>query len=239
MAGLPLIACSLLMVHCSLLMEDYAAKMALKPDATLREYVTGYLQYREAAVLAALAELRRRGQPAPEEEALRPQLEAAVQQQVAAEQVTQVSPPAEASEGEAPVLYTPGVIVLFSVLFNTILAGAVLLALNLRQVKRSRAIWGLAAFVLAYLFAEALVINVLVAKGTLNPLLLPLLNLPAILAYVLWFWPRYVGTYQFQSRNWLVPLLVGFVIMMGLGLLVKYLAQFVPEAAQILKQSSQ
>ena len=53
-------------------MEDYAAKMLLKTDAALREYVTGHVQYREAAVLAALDELRRRGQPAPEEAALRP-----------------------------------------------------------------------------------------------------------------------------------------------------------------------
>jgi hypothetical protein len=58
-------------------MEDYAAKMALKPDAALREYVTGHAQYREDAVLAALDELRRRGQPALEEATLRPQLEAA------------------------------------------------------------------------------------------------------------------------------------------------------------------
>ena len=42
-------------------MEDYAAKMLLKTDAALREYVTGHVQYREAAVLAALDELRRRG----------------------------------------------------------------------------------------------------------------------------------------------------------------------------------
>ena len=56
-------------------MEDYAAKMLLKTDAALREYVTGHVQYREAAVLAALDELSRRGQPAPEEAALRPGLE--------------------------------------------------------------------------------------------------------------------------------------------------------------------
>ena len=38
-------------------MEDYAAKMALKSDAALREYVAGHTQYREGAVLAALDEL--------------------------------------------------------------------------------------------------------------------------------------------------------------------------------------
>ena len=223
-------------------MEDYAAKMALKPDAALREYVVGYAQYREDAVLAALDELRRRGQPAPEETDLRPSLEAAVRQQQAEEQARQPAPASSGEvvpEAEQPVLYTPGVIVLFSVLFNTILAGAVLLALNLRRVNKGKAIWGLAAFVLGYLVLESVVISAIAQKGTLNPLLLSLLNLPAILAYVLWFWPRYVGTYQFQPRGWLTPLLVCLVIMMGLTMLARYVIQHVPGAEQMLKQSMQ
>jgi lysylphosphatidylglycerol synthetase-like protein (DUF2156 family) len=223
-------------------MEDYAAKMALKPDAALREYVVGYAQYREGAVLAALNELRQRGQPAPEDATLRPTLEAAVQQQQAEELARQPTPIVNGEvvpEDEQPVLYTPGVIVLFSVLFNTILAGAVLLALNLRRVNRGKAIWGLAAFVLGYLVLESVIINAIAQKGQLNPLLLSLLNLPAILAYVLWFWPRYVGTYQFQPRGWLMPLLVCLVIMMGLTLLARYVLQHVPGAEQMLKQSMQ
>ena len=223
-------------------MEDYAAKMALKPDAALREYVVGYAQYREGAVLAALNELRQRGQPAPEDATLRPTLEAAVQQQQAEELARQPTPIVNGEvvpEDEQPVLYTPGVIVLFSVLFNTILAGAVLLALNLRRVNRGKAIWGLAAFVLGYLILESVIINAIAQKGQLNPLLLSLLNLPAILAYVLWFWPRYVGTYQFQPRGWLMPLLVCLVIMMGLTLLARYVLQHVPGAEQMLKQSMQ
>lgn len=221
-------------------MEDYAAKMALKTDAALREYVTGHAQYREDAVLAALDELARRGQPAPEDATLRPPLEATVREQRAAqakmEAATPIAADKEIPESEQPVLYTPGVIVLFSVLFNTI-AGAVLLAINMYQVKRTKAIWGLAAFVLAYLIVESLIVNAMMRSGPLNPLLLSILNLPAILAYVLWFWPRYVGTYQFQSRGWLVPLLVCLIIMVGLGLLARYAVQFIPGAEQMLKQS--
>ncbi len=220
-------------------MEDYAAKMALKTDAALREYVTGHAQYREDAVLAALDELARRGQPAPEDAALRPALTAVVREQQAAQAQREAATPAaeqEVPEDEQPVLYTPGVIVLFSVLFNTI-AGAVLLAINMYQVRRTKAIWGLAAFVLAYLIVESLIVNAMMRSGPLNPLLLSILNLPAILAYVLWFWPRYVGTYQFQSRGWLVPLLVCLIIMVGLGLLARYAVQFVPGAEQMLKQS--
>lgn len=219
-------------------MEDYAAKMALKPDAALREYVTGHAQYREDAVLAALDELRRRGQPAPEDASLRPALEAVVQAQAAEAEASRLNSrnSAEVPAEEQPVLYTPGVIVLFSVLFNTIITGAVLLALNMRRLKQTRAIWGLAAFVVAYLVAESAVVNLFMQKYNLSPLFISLLNLPAILAYVLWFWPRYVGTYQFQARGWLLPLLICFVILMGLGLALRYWLQHVPGAAQMLKQ---
>jgi hypothetical protein len=221
-------------------MEDYAAKMALKPDAALREYVTGYTQYREDAVLAALDELRKRGQPAPEESTLRPLLEAAVQAQKAqaAAQASELSRVESqlVPEEDQPVLYTPGVIVLFSVFFNTIITGAILLAINLQRLKQTRAIWGLVAFVIAYLVAESLVVNVLMQKYTLSPLIVPLLNLPAILVYVLWFWPRYIGRMPFQSRGWLIPMLVCFIVFMALGMAVKYWIQHVPGAAQMLKQ---
>jgi hypothetical protein len=221
-------------------MEDYAAKMALKPDAALREYVTGYTQYREDAVLAALTELRQRGNPAPEEAALRPQLEAAVQQQQAAEQAMRASEVAtEVPDADAPALYTPGAIVLFSVLFNTIITGAILLAINLRRLKQTQAIWRLVGFVVAYLFAEAVLINLFVQQYTLNPLVVPLLNLPAILVYIFWFWPRYVGTSQFQPRSWLIPLLLCFVVFMALGLLARYLLPHMPGGEQLLKQVEQ
>ncbi len=221
-------------------MEDYAAKMALKPDAALRQYVTGYAQYREDAVLAALAELRQRGLPAPEEETLRPQLEAAVQQQAAARQATLANEaPTPLPDADVPALYTPGAIVLFSVLFNTILTGAILLAINLRRLKQTKAIWRLAAFVLVYIIVEAKLVDLFLQKYALNPLAIPLLNLPAILVYVLWFWPRYVGSSQFQPRSWLVPLLICFVVMMGLGLLASYLLPHLPGGAQMLKQLNQ
>ena len=220
-------------------MEDYAAKMALKPDAALREYVTGHAQYREDAVLAALDELRRRGQPAPEEATLRPPLEAAVRTQTeAAAEATRLARANDSklAPEEQPVLYAPGVIVLFSVLFNTIITGAVLLAINMRRLKQTRAIWGLAAFVLGYLLAESAVVNLFMQKYALSPLFISLLNLPAILAYLFWFWPRYVGTYQFQPRGWLVPLLICFVLVVGLGLALRYWLQHTPGAAQMLKQ---
>ncbi len=211
-------------------MEDYAAKMALKSEAELRQYVTGYHQYREEAVLAALAELRQRGQPALEEATLRPQLEAAAQQAQATAAARQADE-AQAEEAELPQLYSPAGIVVISAMFSVV-AGGVLLALNLHKLKRSNAILGLVAFVFAYLVGEYILYKWLIAQHMLSPLISFLIDLPIIMVYIWWFWPRYVGTYQFQPRNWLLPL--------GICLLVKfalaYLLLLNPTIAQLLKQ---
>lgn len=204
-------------------MEDYAAKMALKPDAALRDYVTGHAQYREEAVLAALDELRRRGQPAPEDASLRPSLEAVVQEQARAAALA--PPPAE--EEELPRLYSPAGIVVMSAMVSVV-AGAVLLALNMRMMKRGKAIIGLAAFVLVYIVGRVLLVNWLSERQMMTPYAF-IIDLPIIIAYIWWFWPRYVGTYQFQPRNWLLPLGACFLLVTAFYMLN-------PKAAKQMRQ---
>ncbi|MBF9235848.1 hypothetical protein I2I05_00420 [Hymenobacter sp. BT683] len=204
-------------------MEDYAAKMLLKTDAALREYVTGHAQYREAAVLAALDELRRRGQPAPEEATLRPGLEIAAAEQRAREAAAEaeredaaaatVDDGTEAATG--PALYSPITIVLFSIPFS-FLAGGALLGLNLWRLDRKRAILGLVLFVVAYMVLGGLVLKWALPRYGLSSWYGPLFNLPAVLVYILWFWPRNVGNVNYRSRNWFSALLVCFAL--GLGL---------------------
>ena len=185
-------------------MEDYAAKMALKPLAALREYVTGHAQYREEAVLAALNELRQRGQPAPEDADLRPQLEATVQAQTQAASALAAAAP-EPDAADLPQLYSPLGIVIVSALVSVVL-GAILLAINLYQLNRRRAIIGLMAFTVAYIVARALLLKWLLVHHLFSPWIAPLIDLPIIAAYVWWFWPRYIGKPHFQARNWLLPL---------------------------------
>lgn len=204
-------------------MEDYAAKMALKPYADLRAYVTGHAQYREDAVLAALDELRRRGQPAPEDDDLRPTLEAVVQEQ--ARQAAQQPAPVE--EEELPRLYSPAGIVVMSAMVSVV-AGAVLLALNMRMMKRGKAVLGLAAFVLVYMVGRMLLITWLARNNMMTPFTF-IIDLPIIFAYIWWFWPRYVGTYQFQARNWLLPLGACILLLMIFFMLN-------PETAKLLRQ---
>ena len=216
-------------------MEDYAAKMLLKSDAALREYVTGHVQYREAAVLAAFDELRRRGQPAPEEAALRPTLEVAAAAQRALDEAAeaerrQAAPAADPAElvTTGPALYSPLTIVLFSIPFSW-LAGGTLLGLNLWRLNQKRALLGLVLFIVAYTLVAALALIWALPRYGASPWYGPVFNLPAILVYVLWFWPRHVGTASYRSRSWLLPLLLCFALTFGLQRLNIYLLQKQPK----------
>lgn len=224
-------------------MEDYAAKMLLKTDAALREYVTGHIQYREAAVLAALDELRRRGQPAPEEATLRPALEtgaaaqraldeAEVARQAAARPAAAATPAeAEAVDENSPALYSPVTIVLFSVPF-TFLAGGVLLGLNLWRLDRKRALLGLVLFLVAYIIALVIALKWALPIYGLRTWYGLLINLPPTLAYVLWFWPRNMGGVSYRSRSWLPALLVCFAFLYGVQKLNGYMMKQQPKEVQ-------
>ena len=207
-------------------MEDYAAKMLLKNDAALREYVTGHVQYREAAVLAALDELRRRGQPAPEEAALRPALEtgAAAQRlldEAAAAKAAADRPAPASSPGEqggipadAPALYSPLVIILFSIMSVPI--GGILLGINLFRVGQKKALLGLGLFILAYMGAGMVLLGLAASQGSSVYMWGLLgLNLLATFVYLQWFWPRYVGSTPYHSRSALLPLAVCLLLVWG------------------------
>lgn len=219
-------------------MEDYAAKMQLKTDAALREYVTGYAQYREAAVLAAFDELRARGQAAPEEAALRPTLQAAAATQQAADaaaeaerqQATLAADP-EAAAAAGPSLYSPLSIVLFSILpMSTMLTGGVMMCMNLYRLGKKRATLGLAVFIVAYLFLGSAVLNWAVFQMGLSPVWgFLVFNLPAALIYVLWVWPRYVGRAGFRSRSTLMPMLVCLLLVWGLQQLMPFFIRQQPK----------
>ena len=214
--------------------------MTAKSDADLRRYVAEPGVYREAAVLAALAELRQRGQPAPEEEALRPALEAAVAAELAAEATRPATEatrpgaaeavPAEGAEG-GPALYSPTTIVIFSLLFS-MLAGGALLGLNFGRLRRWGALAALGLFLAVYLVACTAVLAWAAARVGLSPLLSLCFNVPAIVAYVAFFWPRYLGRQPYRSRGWVLPLLACVLVAVGLQAGSKYLMGRQPAAVQ-------
>ncbi|GAA4017093.1 hypothetical protein GCM10022408_33320 [Hymenobacter fastidiosus] len=218
--------------------EEYADKMGRKTDAELHHYVTGRAQYRDDAVLAALDELTRRGQPHPDDAAVRPALAALVQAQ--ADQAGEVRRLAEQeATAEAlpvgPALYSPATIAMFSILpMSTMLGGGVLLGMNLFKLGRRRALLGLVLFIIAYIVAGSQLLTWAIMQQGLNPFLGTLLfNVPALLAYLLWFWPRYVATPAYRSRSILPPVVVCFLVIWGLQKAMPYLIKQQPKKVQL------
>lgn len=194
--------------------DEYAAKMALKSDAELRQYVVGRAQYREEAVLAALTELTNRGQPHADTDAIRAELlpivaehqQAALVTQQAAEE--EANPLAEPAAVAGPPLYSPIAIALFSFLFS-FLAGGILFTINLFRLEEKGRAWRMLLFTFLYLVAIVVILNwLLLALGNQAQAFVFASNIVAILAYLLYFWPRYIGERSYVSRQWLPALLV-------------------------------
>lgn len=218
--------------------EEYADKMGRKTDAELHHYVTGRAQYRDDAVLAALDELTRRGQPHPDDAAVRPALAAVVQAQAAqAGEVRRLAEQEAAVEAlpVGPALYSPATIAMFSILpMSTMLGGGVLLGMNLFKLGRRRALLGLVLFIIAYIVAGSQLLTWAIMQQGLNPFLGTLLfNVPALLAYLLWFWPRYVATPTYRSRSILPPVIICFLVIWGLQKAMPYLIKQQPKKVQL------
>lgn len=241
--------------------EEYAAKMSRKTDAELRDYVDNRYQYREEAVLAALEELARRGIPEPTAAAITEELQisqqetnrreaAAREAEVEREQARRVArgdvmPEEEKETG--PALYSPGTIALFSMLpMSMMIGGGILLGLNLFRLRRIRALLLLLAFMVVYLLVFSNIVAWVVMQAGLPPLLgFLLFNLPAMLVYIRWFWPRYITPGHYRSRSIFLPMILSFLIAWALQYyavpyLLKHQSEIMkqqpPEVQQQMKQ---
>jgi hypothetical protein len=221
--------------------DEYADKMSRKPLSELRLYVQNRVEYREDAVLAALAELERRGEQPAEAAAIRAELTPIVEQQRAAQAELAASRPVAsvpgqtAPDADAPTLYSPGTIVLFSMLpISTMVGGGVLLGINLFKLRRMKALLGLILFIIGYLVVATQVLTWAVLTQGLHPFVGSLLfNIPAVLVYLFWFWPRYVRTDTYRSKSMIPPIIVCFLLVWGLQRAMPYLIKQQPKEVQM------
>ncbi|SNC77220.1 hypothetical protein SAMN06265337_3802 [Hymenobacter gelipurpurascens] len=241
--------------------EEYAAKMSRKTDAELRDYVDNRYQYREEAVLAALDELARRGMPEPGVSTITEELRVSQQETnrreaAAREAEAEREKSRRAARGEmlpeaakeaGPALYSPGTIALFSVLpMSMMIGGGILLGLNLFRLRRIKALLLLLAFMVVYLLVFSNIVAWVVMQAGLPPLLgFFLFNVPAMLVYIRWFWPRYITPGHYRSRSIFLPMVLSFLIAWALQYyavpyLLKHQSEFIkqqpPEMQQQMKQ---
>jgi len=205
--------------------EDFAAKMGRKTDAELRQYVDRYTDYREEAVLAALDELERRGRVVAEAGTIRTDVQPVVEQR-AAEAATAHAAEAAATVVEpdpatGPALYSPATIAIFSVLFS-FLAGGVLLVINLFKLDKQSKALRLLLFIVLYLVGSSYLLQWAIAQfGPEARWVSAAVNLGAVVAYLWFFWPRYVGQRSYLSRGWLPALVVCLLLFGSLYVLMQ------------------
>ncbi|QIX61403.1 hypothetical protein HER32_09520 [Hymenobacter sp. BT18] len=212
--------------------------MSRKSLPELFLYVHKRQEYREDAVLAALDELARRGEEPAEAAAIRTELLPIVAQQheekrQAAARTTAepaVPTPYAPADAEGPALYSPGTIVLFSMLFS-FFVGGILFVINMFRLKESGKAVRLILFLVAVLAGQYFGLRWL--TGMYGPEMQLFstvgVNFVAVLVYLLYFWPRYVGARPYVSRQWLPALLICLVVIYGL---VKLAAPYMVDMAK-------
>jgi hypothetical protein len=208
--------------------DEYADKMSRKPLSELLLYVQNRAEYREDAVLAALNELEQRGEQPAEAAAIRAELLPVVEKQreeKAKAIVLPVTRPDDVVLGqvpaseEGPALYSPGTIVLFSMLFS-FLAGGALLIINMFRLKEAGKALRIVLFIVVLLLASSYGLKWMMNEYKAQARFFSVgVNLIAVLAYLLYFWPRYVGPRPYVSRQWFPALLVCAALLGGLYLL--------------------
>lgn len=204
-------------------MEDYAAKMAGKTDAELQLYLERRTEYRDDAVLAALAELERRGHTVPGAAALRPELEAGAQR--AAVLAAAAAPPAwvrpaeaEGAEEEAevaddaPALYSPITVAVYTIMSFGV--GGILMLLNLLRLRR----YGGAALLMALVIAAVAALS-WGSKYIEVMYVLMGINFVLALLFLYVLWPYFIGQQAYRPRNGITPFIVVILVQFLIALL--------------------
>jgi hypothetical protein len=214
--------------------DEYAEKMSRKPLSELRLYVQNRVEYREEAVLAALSELEKRGEQPTEAAAIRAELLPIVEQQRAAQVKTVAATPAAdivpgqaAGTEEGPALYSPGTIVLFSMLFS-FFVGGILMTINMFKLKEVGKALRIMLFVAVMLGCYYYVHWAAIPNQT-QMIISVVVQLVAIFAYLLYFWPRYVGARPYVSRQWLPAMFICLLIIGGLYFLLVSAGAAIPK----------
>lgn len=199
----------------------YATKMAAKSELELMEYFNNHDKYVPEAVLAAVAELQNRGRTFTEAELATLEPERQALRQAAIETAT-TETESEVETADLPALYSPGAIFGFSIFFSLIF-GAALLAINVRQIGNRKASWGVIGFCVVYMFLEAVILYQLKLSSGMSVAF----NLVGAVILNFYFWPKYIGIQQpYEAKPIWRALIISILIVLPLLIIV---AMFPPK----------
>ena len=199
----------------------YANKMAKKTELELLEYFNNHQKYVPVAVLAAVAELQKRGHLFTEAELAILEPERQVVQQATQAEAVAREPEAENEEtGEVSRLYTPNAIVGFTIFFSLIF-GAMLLATNIRETNNRRGSWVVIGFSVAYMAVEVILFQLYQSV-----MLTMVMKLIGALILNFYFWPKYIGLERdYEAKPIWRALLISILIILPLIIIVSLLPQ--------------
>ena len=182
-------------------MEDVADLMSNCSDEELFEFVNDYRKYEEAAVLAALQEVEKRGKLSEEAKQLKNTLLQKLN--ITDENAVVVDPQIE--------LYSEWTIFGFSLFFST-LFGAILLAYNLKKIGKSNKIIFPILFGLTYSIA-----GMLLQTKIPNLLLSLIYSLVGAIVMKEFFWKLYIGkSVAYTKKSNIAPILIGLGVIVFL-----------------------
>lgn len=199
----------------------YANKMAAKTEGELLEYFTNHQKYVPVAVLAAVAELQKRGHSFTEAELATLESERQAVRQATQAEVAATEAEAETEEaGRVSPLYSPNAIMGFSIFFS-LLFGAMLLATNIRETNNRKGSWVVIGFSIVYMALEVVLFQVYRSSTlTLG------LNLIGALILNFYFWPKYIGFERaYEAKPIWRALLISILIILPLILIVSLFPQ--------------
>ncbi|SKB62479.1 Rossmann-fold NAD(P)-binding domain-containing protein [Daejeonella lutea] len=157
---------------------DHEKLMTGKSSDGLQAYLDNYKKYTTEAVEAAVAEMQKRGRVFTEEELMKLRTNLKSQEVVREEQDIALSGTKLdeniVDDQNAPEYYSERAIYIFSALFS-VLFGAALLAINLRNTRQEKGIWEVAAFGILYTSVHKMVFTTMddTAEFTANAALDP------------------------------------------------------------------
>jgi hypothetical protein len=192
-------------------MENYSEKVAGLPDKSLNEYIEQRYKYIPEIVLAAIAELQKRGRVFSEEEIALIHKDIEIKEESVQKTNAQYSstPEIPASVNpSAPELYSRQVVRVFAALFSAFF-GSILMAMNLARTPGKKGIVEVLAFGFCYTCGLIWLGSRMANVGSLGLFL----NIAGGYLLEFLFWDKYIGKETaYRKRSFWVPLCIALTI---------------------------
>lgn len=188
----------------------FSEKFAEKSTSHLKSLLNNN-DYQKDAQLAALWELERRGEASiddfPVEEHIK-------EQNKELERISQ--DPNVTDDPSAPLLYHPGFVLIYGILFSVFLGG-ILLAINLSAIKKYSLVWGVLISSFVYTVAVIIILNLIGNNTSLGVIT----SIAGMYLIEMIFWSKKVDkSLKFRKRSIWGPMIFGIIIYIPLVILI-------------------